>query len=751
MNKTQVTKLKHRGWRVIYIILLVIRAILFPLSKIPFVIIIILLGYYALAINDQGQDLMAVFTAKSIWNDRYLIFFEVFLLCWAISIWNVARILLTAANLKKLVETEINEEELKNEHIYDIVNKKNWVVASVDPMYKKVLTGMIEWTPRVLAMCPYIIFIVGYQKQARAFESVNTANIVVIVIIAILHMFYMIFRKWLWSKLSRKPSAVIGPKEKEYPMDEQKGFADAVRHSRMRVNTIFTILMTIIMFGYSLSAANSTPSLDGKPGLIILTGFTVYTLFGLVLNLLMNRYKVPVFAITVFIAVFFFSKSNNNHSVQTLQTPSDTMMLHTRIGITDSAYASYWMGRKLADSTFNRDKKNQTVFIVAAEGGGIRNCYWTYRVLDQLQKANPKFYDRTFAATGVSGGSIGLGFYYNYKYFFDQLIATGKDKTRLDNSIDTVCSADYLSRVTYGFIFPDLVQRFLPWPFDSWDRSKFLANSFDDAFSGHLSKKEEKLLTNNYLAMWSDTATAYKHPVVLFNTIFNEDGIKAIFSPYRLSDTYYTSVMDILYETNRSVPMKEAMVSSARFPILTAPGLLWHDTLNSKTKHLDPAKLGHISDGGGYENTAIHTAAQTALLLQSTIDSMGLKDKVIIKIIYIGTGTDAIEIRNKIPAAKMIHEKAIGKAYEIAWLNGAVNTIFGWIKGSHNLSTRLNRNLSVLQFGLKTRNKEENLHTLPLGWFLSDTSKRKIMDQSTYRNNSNNAFNNALDSFKTLQ
>lgn len=746
MNTTQnqTATLKAKGWKIIYWILLGVRAVLFPLSKIPFVIIIILLGYYALAINDQGQDLMAVFTAKSIWNDSYLQLFEIFLLCWAIAIWNVARVLLTAANLKKLVENEITEAELKQDQIYDHIAGKNWVVASVDPGYRTVLGYMIEWTPRVLAMCPYIIFIIAYQKQSRAFDSTYGWNIAVIVIIAILHMAYMIFRKRLWSKLSRKPLATI--KAQDYSIDEKKGLVKAVKHSKMSVNTVITLIMTIIMFSYSLWAAKKTPSLDGKPGLIILTGFTVYTLLGLVLNLLINRYKVPIFAMSVVIAVFFFSKCNNNHSVQTLHSDTDTMMLHERNQFTDSAYAAYWMVKKLGDSTLNRHTDNQTVFIVAAEGGGIRNCYWTYRVLNELQKLNPQFYDRTFAVTGVSGGSIGLGFYYNYKYFSDQPVASNKDKTQSASAIDTVCAADYLSGVTYAFIFPDLLQRFWPRPIERWDRSKHLANSFDNGFSAHLSSRKEKLLSKNYLSMWSDTATAYKHPAMLFNTIFNEDGIKAIFSPYRLSDTYYTSVMDILYETNRSVPMKEAMTSSARFPILTAPGLLWHDTL--KKGNWVPAKLGHISDGGGYENTAIQTAAQTALLLQSTIDSMQLRGKVKIKIIYIGTGVSAIEIGNKIPSLKMKHADAIGKSYEIAWLSGGANTIFGWIKSSHNMTTRLNPTLSVLQFGLRTRN-DENLHTLPLGWFLSDTSKRKIMDQSTF--NPNAEFKKSIESFKKLR
>jgi hypothetical protein len=101
-------------------------------------------------------------------------------------------------------------------------------------------------------------------------------------------------------------------------------------------------------------------------------------------------------------------------------------------------------------------------------------------------------------------------------------------------------------------------------------------------FHASFSHGTKKLLSDNYLKMWNDKNTAYKYPVILFNTIFNEDGAKAIFSPYRLSDKYYAGSMDLLYESNRCVPMKEAMVSSARFPILTAPGLVWRDPINGE-------------------------------------------------------------------------------------------------------------------------------------------------------------------------
>jgi hypothetical protein len=150
----------------------------------------------------------------------------------------------------------------------------------------------------------------------------------------------------------------------------------------------------------------------------------------------------------------------------------------------DTAYFNYWLDKKRENGILNPSAKNiDTIYLVAAEGGGIRNCYWTFRVLSLLQDLNPRFYDRTFAVTGVSGGSIGLGFYYNYKYFFDSTGMLGTGREQYDEKLDSVCSSDYLSAVTYAFMFPDFAQRFIPSRIDRWDRSKYLANSFDDAFS----------------------------------------------------------------------------------------------------------------------------------------------------------------------------------------------------------------------------------------------------------------------------
>ena len=727
--------------RIFYWIILVIRVILFPLGKIPFVIAIILLGFYALYINDQGQDLMAAFTAKNIFTSRYLFLFEVFLLFWAIAIWNVSRILLTAANLSKLVEKQIPEVRLEAENIDKPVTTNDWIVASIDPNYKKALMFMIKWTPRLLALSPYLIFIAAQCKQFGTYSTFYYRNIVFIAIIAVVHFLYVTFRRQIWGKLSNTNVA----NNERYSIAEERGFINPVRKGGVVINTFLTVIITAIMFGYALWAANLTPSIDGKPGLILLTGFTIYTLIGLVFNLVINRLKVPVFLLLILFAIVVALKRNDNHTIQTIHSAIDTEILKSRNKSTDSAYAEYWIRKKIADGTIDIIKE-QSIFIVVAEGGGSRNCYWTYAVLNELQKRNPRFYDRTFAVTAVSGGSIGVGFYYNYKYFLNNYLHTNIETPGLTSKIDSICSSDYLSRVTYGFLFPDLLQRFIPFRIDSWDRSKFLANSFDDGFSCRLNNSNTHFLSKNFLSMWSDTATAYRHPVLLFNSIFNEDGQKAVYSPYRLSDTYYTGVMDILSEMNRNVPMKEAMLSSARFPVLMAPGLIWRDRLYKDED--DSVRMGHLSDGGGFENTGIQTAQQTALLLKDAIKGARLEKKLRVRIIYIGTGARDIAIENGIPGKAVLHNSAIGNAYEVAWLNGSLNTIFGWINGSHNMITRLNPDLGVLKFGLQIKIDPES-HQLPLGWYLSDTSRNIILRQTTTK--ANDQFRKSLrifDSYK---
>ena len=715
--------------RLFYYCLLDVRSFFFLLAKIPFVLIIILIGFYAFFINDQGLDMMASFSFMKIFKDSYITYVVIFLFIWARTIWNVCRVLLGAANLKRLVEGEVHPSTVLAE---GQKLKPNMVIARIDPNYKRIIERLIKWVPRVLAVVPYLIFISAYIKENgwKHFVGESTLahlyNIIIIGLVAAIHFFVIVYRRPIAGKIATMRKAkkninqpAIGT-EKNYSWEEEKNLWQAIRNAKVASNSVITIFATIFIFSYAVYAASSLPGDDGKPGLIILSALSVYTLLGLFINLFINRYRVPVFLLLVLFAVFYASTRNENHNIQMLGSVADSTMISARKP--DSVYFGEWIDNK--KMKWNNDSaKQHTIFLVAAEGGGIRNCYWTYVVLQKLQNLQPSFYDHTFAATGASGGSMGLGFYYNYIYHNmkrsgeNDFLLKGNDSIRLD----AICSADYLSGVTYGFLYPDLVQRFIPWPIESWDRSKYLANSFDAGFSGKPANDSGHLLNRNYQEMWSGN-NRYDHPVILFNSTWAEAGSKAVFSPFSLSPAYYADAMDILSVTKRAVPMKEGMVSSARFPVLTSTGVIYYDSKHDKDNK--PQKLGHLFDGGGFENTGIQTAQQTAIMMKNTLANKGLSGKFNIAIIYIGFGPGSMAPESKIPANVKYHDP-IGSLYEFSSVIGGANTIFRWIYAAHGLAIQLDPDMNLLEFGLRSK-FDSTKHRLPLGLYLSPTSKDTI-------------------------
>lgn len=727
--------------------LLYLRSFLFPLYKIPFILLNLLFGMYAFVFNDQGQDLMATFNQYAFYEKGYLSTFICFLIVWGIGIWNAARLLLTAANLTAFIQHQVPTNTLMQAGVSPLpLPKGNWIVVSLNRAYEKMVQRMIRWLPRVLSVLPYVLVAWGCIRQYHALKDVKWVNLILLLLLLILQLVLLAKREQIAQRFGIVMKQ-FQPLQNRFSLLEVRGIKNILITSGTYINSWLNLGLLVVMLIISSYWAFKAPSDNGCPGLIIVCGLSVYILLGLIFNLLMLWYKVPVFLLWLLLSATFFSLWNNNHRIQIISQEKDNMMRVRKSNqYSDSSYATYWLEKKWETGMLD---SNSTVFVVASEGGGIRNCYWTYLVLNQLQKINDSFYDRTFAVSGVSGGSIGLGMYYTYQYFKNHPIKERAEDSGTEDPSDTlqrICSADYLSRVSYGFLFPDMFQRFIPFKVDRWDRSKMLANSFDDGFT-QISGAPDSFLSKNYLEPWMRASTAYRYPIVLFNSILNEAGAKAVFSPYRLSGKFYPGVVDLLTEMNTSVPTKEAMTSSARFPILTAPGLIAEYDNDGNKKRC----LGHISDGGGYENTGIQTAEQTALLLRHCItqhSNPGIRT-VKVKVIYIGTGKDSLELTdtNRI----QIKEKdVIKRGYEFAWANGGIETIFGWIKSAQNFNIRLDPSLSVLQFGLNAKDKvDEVTHRIPLGWYLSDTSRHLLELQLYDSGRRAKSVTNSLNAFRS--
>jgi len=100
------------------------------------------------------------------------------------------------------------------------------------------------------------------------------------------------------------------------------------------------------------------------------------------------------------------------------------------------------------------------VFIVSAEGGGIRAAYWTAGLLCAIQDAEPGFADHVLGISGVSGGSLGAA---TFAGLVAETRRTGLDVPRnadgmgpLQHVAGEVLGRDFLSPVLATMLIPDV-------------------------------------------------------------------------------------------------------------------------------------------------------------------------------------------------------------------------------------------------------------------------------------------------------
>lgn len=676
-----------------------IRTLFFILTRLPFLLILIVLGCFGFVLNDQGMDLMIAFGIIKPWHP-YVLSFIALLIVWGGVLWYVARIILTSANLRRIVDKELPLKDCLQdpECSKNCSLKKDHITVSVDSRYHHSIQLMAKVIPRIMAGIPYIIFLWGYYS-VNGFKGVE--KMITVLLLGAGHVTYLCYRTDIFKK--KTPPAVQS--EDRFRVEELKDPIAVIRLQRLQNTTRYIIP---IVFGgsflYAWITARSVPSLGGKPGLIILCGLIFYSLVGLLMDYISNWLKFPFFLFLLVIMLFVALPYNNNHA---LKTTTDTSLSATFIGQRkqDSIYFKEWLEQKSKNNQLVSKGDTIPIFIMAAEGGGIRACYWTAQVLKQLHLLHPEIYKNTFAVTGASGGTVGLSFFYNYIYQQANNDISVLKKKEFYYPLDTITGSDFLSGVTYGFLFPDLMQRAIPWPVESFDRAKFLNQAFSSAFAEHTGRLDSNrlnILDQSVLAPYLQPS-AFNYPVILYNSLFVEQGQKAIFTPYKLSDTYYKDVLDILDSTKVIVPATEAMVSSARFPIITPPGLM---------KKSDGSKLGHLVDGGYFENTAAQTAQQTAIMIKQVSSRLNLGGKKIIPVI----------ISFRFGSGKKGAVDPIGWNYETAPVKGGINTLFRWIVGANNITTLLDKDLQSIDFRLPNFKGD----IIPLGWYLSEPSRKLI-------------------------
>ena len=422
----------------------------------------------------------------------------------------------------------------------------------------------------------------------------------------------------------------------------------------------------------------------------------------------------PVFFILVIAAVCLaLIPVGTNHRIRTVQPPDPGWEIQS----VASRYEA-WSKRPYQ----NPEDANAPVILVAAEGGGIYAAYHTAVVMAYLQDQWPGFSEHVFAASGVSGGSVGLT-------VFQTLLhqrhtgqgAPALNQTWWEESVKATVKDDWLSPLLAAGLGRDL----LPWP---WCSALDRARALEDAIgrSWNRAAVDDPLLNRGVFDRGFTTLDPRgwpgepRAPHLFLNTTDVASGRPCFLGPLRFSkpspgrsnpNTIFHNLYDEL--GSRDLPVKTAAVLSARFPIVTPAG---------EVDFGDAVPLyRQLVDGGYFENSGCATLEQVYAELRASTDAPRI---VVIRI-----------------AAKSDRGLPGRQSNTLAPLSALLNT-----RGSHGeeAAERFRQTVQAKKavrdngevkdinddwIDLELDLSPDQGRDIPLGWLLSQGSREQIVDQ----------------------
>lgn len=502
----------------------------------------------------------------------------------------------------------------------------------------------------------------------------------------------------------------------------------------------------------------------GTLSMLFVAAATV-TIFGCWLLHFSRKWKLPLFLLLV-IWVGLVSFTNDNHTIRSIRFEK-SVTLH---GITLEDRFERWcqMIEREYDYTDKVWRHRHPLYIVVAEGGGVRAAYWTAIVLGKLENERPwapgknaahsyeeiDFASHVFAISGVSGGALGGS-------VFDALLTESYEnklppiqaESSEDNEVTglnfvekagAMLGQDLLSPAVAGMLFPDGLQRFLPGELFP-DRASALEHGWELAWrrAMKVNGKDSDRFARNFSGLWGDQ---YEHPErvsfwipsLFLNGTSVEGGFRIITSDLRIysgqrgqfpqsEDSFHKLTFrpdsskegsDHPWEINGDLALSTAADMSTRFPVISPAGRF-------------PDKT-HVVDGGYFDNSGAATAWDMIRSLKQYLEANPNPQRdpqIVMKVIVIRFG-DPNPMTSSPPVAK-------GTTFLIdlkAPLDAIINR---WSASGRGYQEELRAELPPKKGTTpEWQNDYYELclvpkpdHPLPLGWLLS----RKAADEMKCR------------------
>lgn len=467
------------------------------------------------------------------------------------------------------------------------------------------LLGLRTWTPRLLGFVATLGVAAAFYKASLGYEADEHREVKDLLeyyaawcaIGAVAFLLAVSVRRDLARALYKvvKLEMLNLPKAKEqvYGTQRLRHLGLPTRWLLAGVILVACALFFVMLFGVQTAA----PALGSAA--IVLFAAAGWIAAASALDYVGMRLHLPAFRALLVTAVVF-SLWNDNHAVRTLPEAQPAQRPNLRLSLRT------WLLRH--DAAIQRGER-VPLFVVNAEGGGIRAAYWTVTVLGEIHNRHPAFASHVFSLSGVSGGSLGAS-------VFVALLNESRDAAApfdLKQKAQEILSEDFLSPVVGSMLYPDLVQRILPFAVPAFDRAATLEEAWEHAWGKHVPGRNR--MREPFHRLWEDRKEWT--PALLLNATWVETGKRIIAANLRVAASRrredFVDVEDAnAFFAPRSVSLSTAAHMSARFTYVSPAGSLQRE---GRTH-------GRVVDGGYFENSG----ATTTLAILQTIDELAESD-----------------------------------------------------------------------------------------------------------------------------
>lgn len=567
---------------------------------------------------------------------------------------------------------------------------------------------IVEWFPRIFGFAPLlaVLWVFAVSLHERKFASITFA-------LALVYAAFVLLRRPLLQKLgkSSKPVARHGTR---LPRS-------------MKITLGVSLLLSFILFVIFWIDPVRVPQAFGAPSLALLA-VTSWVLFGSVMLVLWPRsHGWPSLAWLPIALAIAASYSNGNYRLRELAVTAPAPVSTETARPADMASDfDDWLSQRSPNP-----KKPYPVFVVAAEGGGVRAAYWAASVLSHLQAQDPNFAQHVYAISGVSGGSLGGATFVallqaQKRNQLQEPCKNPDDDNRpalLYDCAQAFLAHDFMSPALAYLLYEDLMQRMLFVPVPALSRAKALEQAWE---YGWRNATKTKVFEESFAGLWEGDDRR-EIPALFLNGTIVESGNRLITSNVPITQEDFPDALGTFDETllnpstlppfRSRMPVSTAVHMSARFTYVSPPGRL----INSEGK-----PWGHVIDGGYFENSGGGTAED----IYARLTKLKSKNRNIVPVLVLITNSpDSFTEDGAAVAGKPVEP--------VEFLTDMRSPILGLLntreaRGRYSLAQIRNGQSAkpprcVVNFGLHAA--DASGHNPILGWFLAKDSRREMRKQ----------------------